>query len=251
MWTADALRSEARRYSGDVWRIVESQSRPATMRLVDSVADQDILEQLIEQTKPNIPPSLANHHYLLQTPFRYAPVRHGSRFRRAHQREGCFYAAESPRTAMTEYAFHALLRFVESPGLPFSGRAMELTAFSVPVLTERAIDLTGPPLSRDQPIWTHLTEYAPCQALADAARGAGIAVLRSASVRDLGGGRNANILDPAALAATTPATLQTWHLLQHAQGSMARCESPMAALEWPHQAFAADPRIAAWLATQR
>ncbi|HEY1229585.1 MAG TPA: RES domain-containing protein, partial [Ramlibacter sp.] len=40
----------------DLWRGVEAQHRVATMRLVDTLREQDLLEQLLEQSKPPLPP---------------------------------------------------------------------------------------------------------------------------------------------------------------------------------------------------
>ena len=56
--------------------------------------------------------------YLLATPFRYAPYPHGSRFRRARQRQGCFYGSERVETAVAEAAFYYLTFFLASPGTP-------------------------------------------------------------------------------------------------------------------------------------
>lgn len=41
MWTPDALSSEAQSYRGDVWRVVEAQSRASTMRLTTPPLDRD------------------------------------------------------------------------------------------------------------------------------------------------------------------------------------------------------------------
>lgn len=90
MWTHLDLASEARAWSGDLWRMVESQSRVATLKLVDTLDEQAILEAELESSKPLIPAACADLDYLLATPFRYAPYPHGSRFRRARQSEGCY-----------------------------------------------------------------------------------------------------------------------------------------------------------------
>ncbi len=97
MWTAAALRSRATPYQSDVWRVVESQSKISTNRLVNHLNDQKILEHLIEEVKPSFPDGLEEYHYLLKTPFRYAPYPMGSRFRRANQRGGCFYGRKMLR----------------------------------------------------------------------------------------------------------------------------------------------------------
>jgi len=52
MWTPPALASEARPWSGDVWRVVESQSKIATLKLVDTLDEQAVLEAELEGTKP-------------------------------------------------------------------------------------------------------------------------------------------------------------------------------------------------------
>src|SRR5215468_9555443 len=101
--TPAALSSEARALSGTCWRLVEAQHKISTLKLVDTVEEQQLLEQLVESTKPSLPPECAGLHYLLSTPFRYGAVYpSGSRFRRAGLTEGVFYAAEEPRIAVAE-----------------------------------------------------------------------------------------------------------------------------------------------------
>src|SRR5690348_11205267 len=80
------------------WRAVEGQDLVATMRLVDTIEEQDLLEQILEEGKPPAPVGLSRLHYLIATPFRYPPQQHGSRFR-APADPGVFYAAESIRAA--------------------------------------------------------------------------------------------------------------------------------------------------------
>ena len=82
------------------------------MKLVDSLGEQDVLENLIEQTKPAYPVECGGLHYLFKTPFRYgAAYPKGSRFRRAGLTPGVYYASEEPRMAVAEMAFHRLLFF--------------------------------------------------------------------------------------------------------------------------------------------
>ena len=96
-WTPPALSSEATAWRGVVWRMVESQHIAATMKLVDDRAEQDLLESLLETSKP---PAADTDRldYLLATPLRYDPQRGGSRFR-GETDPGVFYGAESMRTA--------------------------------------------------------------------------------------------------------------------------------------------------------
>src|SRR5687768_11875664 len=80
-WTATALASEARDLAADAWRMVEAQHVTATLKLVDDAEEHEVLEALIEASKPPLPDAVRRLHYLLATPFRYPPPTHGSRFR--------------------------------------------------------------------------------------------------------------------------------------------------------------------------
>ena len=244
-WTRAALSSERRRIAGTCWRVVEAQHRVSTMKLVDTLAEQSMLESLVDATKPPVPPDCQHLHYLLSTPFRYgAPYPTGSRFRRAGMTPGVFYASNTVSTAVAETAFHRLLFFADSPGTPWPMDAGDLTAFSVRFRTSSGIDITVRPFDLDRPRWTHPTDYAPCQALADSAREAEIEVVRYDSARDAGG-INLALLACRAFSTKQPAKRQTWRLSLNAHGARAVCEFPELRLEFTRQAFAADPRIAA------
>lgn len=245
IWTPGALSSEARSLSGTCWRLVEAQHSISTLKLVDTVEEQRALEQLIEETKPPLPPECAGLHYLLSTPFRYGAVYPvGSRFRRAGLTDGVFYSAEAPHTAVAEVVFYRLLFFAESPDTPWPANASEYTAFSVAYATRHAIDLTKGKLVKDQPRWTHLTDYTACQALVDAARSGKIEVIRYMSVRDPRRGSNLALLTCKAFAQRKPSRQQTWHIRLSDAGAQAVCEWPRAGITFNRDSFAADPRIA-------
>ncbi|MGL4967650.1 MAG: RES family NAD+ phosphorylase [Inquilinus sp.] len=248
MSTHDVLSSEAKPYASEVWRVVESQHTASTMRLTDTREEQELLEDLIEEVKPGFPPETRGLDYLLATPFRYAPYRHGSRFRRAGQREGAYYAAEDVKTALAETAFYRLLFLAESPGMPLPERPYDFTAFSVDVATDLAIDLTAPPFDNDTPVWTHLTDYGPCQDLADTARAAAIGLIRYRSVRDPAGGANVAVLSPLCFQTPRPKRdMQTWKvfLLEQAVQIWRTPADPRGTLFSIDRAvFSADPRLA-------
>ena len=153
-WTPAALSSERRRLSGVCWRVVEAQHRVSTMKLVDTLAEQALLESLVDETKPPVPPDCRHLHHLLSTPFRYgAPYPTGSRFRRAGLTPGVFYASKAPETAVTEMAYHRLLFFADSPATPWQARAGEYTAFAARYRTAAGIDLTAPPFTAQRAVW--------------------------------------------------------------------------------------------------
>lgn len=241
--TADALKSNARPYGGDVWRVVEQQWKAATSKLVGSHEKQALLESILDRFKPPPIEGLEYLHYLLSTPFRYAPDPLGSRFRRAGQPEAAFYAAERPETAIAEAAFHTLLFFMESPGTILPADPHQKTGFAVPVQTAAAIDLTAPPFNADAQRWTHPIDYAPCQDLADEARASGIEIIRSRSARDPHGGLCVTLLTPDAFRSTVPSHMQTWRILLREDAVEAWCELPERHLVFKLEDWNADPRV--------
>ena len=245
IWTPAALSSEARPVAGDFWRLVEAQHRVSTMKLVETVEEQALLETLLEETKPAFPPECAGLDYLLATPFRYgASYPQGSRFRRAGRTLGVFYAAARVETAIAEMAFYRMLFFAESPDTPLPVNAAEYTAFAASVATQAAIDLTVPPLDRDRPAWEHRTDYAACQALADKAREAGLEAILYRSVRDPEGGLNLALLSAGAFAKREPVERQTWRMRLSVAGVQAMRDFPLLRIGFSMRDFAADPRIA-------
>ncbi len=244
-WTPAALSSELRPYERAVWRVVEAQHQVSTMKLVDSLGEQDVLENLIEQTKPAYPVECGGLHYLFKTPFRYgAAYPKGSRFRRAGLTPGVYYASEEPRTAVAEMAFYRLLFFAESPQTPWPTNASEYTGFSASLRSRRMLDLTAPPLDRDAEFWRRPSDYGPCQALADVAREAEAEIIRYGSVRDAVGA-NAAALTCAAFAKAEPLEAQTWRIGVGENGVYAIREFPPDRVEFGREAFIADPRLVA------
>jgi hypothetical protein len=233
MWTADALASEATPYRQDIWRVVESQYIASTMRITDSLEEQAILEEVLEESKPVMPPACAGLDYLLATPFRYRPYPFGSRFRRAGQEEGAFYASERVETAIAETAYYRGKFFDESPQTTLPANAVEMTAFKVPCRTQKHVDLTEAPFARDKARWTDPSDYSACQGLADLAREAGIAAIRYQSVRDPQHQANVVVLSPRAFGAKAPVSRQTWRIFPRPRVVQAWCEAPQMALEFP------------------
>ena len=208
-WTPRAVASEARPVELELWRAVEAQHVASTRRLVDSNAEQAVLEEVLERSKPAISEGLGKLHYLLSTPFRYPPGMHGSRFRSAAD-PGVFYAAEERRTACAEVGYWRWRFVADSAGLSSLGPSAQ-TLFRVKA-KGRAVDLRKKPFVRDRAKWRHPSGYAPTQAFARAAREAPVGILRYESVRDPAQGGCAVLLDPATFAKRAPVAQQTWLL---------------------------------------
>jgi len=244
-WTPDALWSERQNYRGTCWRLVEAQHRVSTLKLVDNLDEQALLEDIIEETKPNIPPECQHLDYLFATPFRYgAPYPYGSRFRRAGHTPGVYYASETAPTALAEMVFYRFLFYAESPQTPWPDNAAEYTAIAARIQTSSGLDLTEPPLSDDAAAWAHKTDYSACQALADTARNTKLQALRYRSVRDPKGGANLAVLDCKAFEVAQPVDRRNWRIRIGAYGAQALQEHPRLNIEFGRQAFD-DPRISA------
>jgi RES domain-containing protein len=188
---------------------VEAQHVVSTLRLVDSLEEQRVLEEILDATKPAVPPSARRLHYLLFTPFRYAAP-YGSRFR-AVTDPGIFYGGEQLRTACAELGYWRWRFLTDSRDLAQLGPAAQ-TLFEVGVRTS-AVDLERPPFARDAARWKDPVDYSATQAFGRAAREAGIGLIRYASVRDPRGGRCGAVLRPDAFTPPHPVSpTQTWML---------------------------------------
>jgi hypothetical protein len=244
--TPAELSSNCHAAAGRCWRVVEAQNQISTTKLTDTAAEQHALELLIEETKPPVPPECRHLNFLLSTPFRYgAPYPRGSRFRRPGRTLGVFYGSEDSHTAIAELCFHRLLFFSESPDTKWPGNAGEYTAFAVDYSAPRSIDLTRAPFDSRSAIWTHVTRYDECQALAELARSAGVEIIKYSSVRDPSHRLNIAILSCRVFPSAEPTSRQTWRILLGKNGARALCEMPQATMDFNRQAFQDDPRIAA------
>jgi len=206
-WSDAWFDTGVRPASASLWRGVEAQHRVATLRLVDSLADQAELERLLEASKPPLPAAAQGRHYLLVTPFRYRSP-HPSRFRAAGE-AGVWYGAKERATACTEVGYWRWRFLMDSAGLRDGELVTEHTFFQAQV-RGAAIDLTRAPWVQSAGAWTQRGDYGACQALARAARTHGkVQWIRYSSVRRTGGLCGA-VLTPAALTLPEPHRVETW-----------------------------------------
>src|SRR5580765_7882915 len=145
IWTRCAGDSEIRSLRRSPWRAVEAQHQVSTRKLVDSLEEQALLEELIDRAKP--PHAVREGlHYLLFTPFRYPPLRHGSRFGTRHER-GIWYGSRTQATAFAEKAYYLLL-FLEGTAAELAPLETDVSIFQAAYETARGVDLTRPPFAR-------------------------------------------------------------------------------------------------------
>jgi hypothetical protein len=206
--TPDDLRQAARRSHAKPWRVVEAQHRASTMRLVDTLAEQRVLEELLETGKPPLPPAAVPLHYLLATPFRYpAPPPLGSRFRGLGD-AGVWYGADAVHTALAEIAYWRLKFLADSPATP-DLPPVPHTAFRASV-GGSAIVLTQAPFDTARAKWEDPHSYASTQVLARSAREVPLALIRYRSVRDPRHRSCVAVLTPDAFRTREPLEQHTW-----------------------------------------
>lgn len=195
---------------GEGLRMVESQRQIATLHLVDDLAEQAVLEDLLEASKPPLPAGTEGLHYLLATPFRYPPLRHGSRFGRRFE-PALFYASRRLPTVLAEVAYYRLVFFTAMAMPPPGGRlTTQHHLFRARIATARGLRLHQPPCAVHAGALRDPADYSATQALGSALRAAGIEAFEFASARDPAAGVNLALFTPAALASRTPRGLTPW-----------------------------------------
>jgi hypothetical protein len=207
LWRPEWL-AQVRPRERPLWRGVEAQHLVATMRLVDDLDEQLLLEQLLEQSKPRLPPGAARTHYLLFTPFRYVS-QWPSRFRTPNER-GAWYGADTPVTVAGEIAFWRWRFFMDSDGLREEQVLTELTFFQARFAGSE-LDITQPPWDEHRAAWRHPEDHSHCHALAAAVRAMQppAQAIRYESAR-CEGGMCQVVFDVQALAIPNPGVQQTW-----------------------------------------
>ena len=209
IWTRCAADSEPRALRLEPWRVVESQHHVSTRKLVSSDAEQALLEELIETVKPGrLRP--ARLHYLLATPFRYPPLRHGSRYGSRFE-AGIWYGAETLDAAFAEVAYYRLV-FLEGTAADLDGVETELTAFRARVRTERGADLTAGCFAGHRAELASPISYEATQATGADMRAAGVQAFRFPSARHEDGVGVA-VLDAAAFGRSKPHGFEAWYCI--------------------------------------
>lgn len=192
----------------DLWRGVEAQHQVATMRLVDDLRDQEILEQVLESSKPALAPHSKGLHYLISTPFRYVSP-WASRFRLADA-PGAWYGADEPQTVAAEVAYWRWRFFMDSDGLRDEQLVTEHTFFQAR-FAGLELNIAVAPWDVHRTVWRHPNDYTACHQLAERLRQVTppIGAVRYESARREAGMCEA-VFDPRSLSLPRAHLQQTW-----------------------------------------
>lgn len=202
-------------FSLNAWRIVEAQHIVSTRKLVDSLDEQKILEDLIESTKPllKLKEESFNLHYLLSTPFRYPPLQNGSRFGTRFE-PSFWYGSLELSTAMAETAYYRF-NFLRASKAEFGNVITNHTAFSAHINTKKGIDLTQSPFSEYTAVISSPISYHESQQLGNAMRQDNVEAFSYQSARDLNKGINIALLTSKAFLQKKPQSqsFQSWQCI--------------------------------------
>lgn len=201
---------------GQLVRVVESQEQVATNYLVKTLDEQHMLEQMLESNKPH-PTAEANSftnkqtlHYLLATPFRYPPLKYGSRFGKKTE-PSLLYASRNVSTALAESAYYRFVfwRGMQTP--PSSNKFItQHTVWGANYYTNKGVSLHTSPFNNYSQQLTAPDSYQHSQALGAELRGAGIQAFEFTSARDVAQGLNVALFTPQPLANKQPSYQQQW-----------------------------------------
>nr|WP_136250384.1 RES family NAD+ phosphorylase [Ningiella ruwaisensis] len=157
------------------------------MQIVDTLEEQSLLEDIIESSKPPLDSKAdsSDRHYLLKTPFRYPPLKYGSRFGRRFE-PSLFYASHTIKGALCESAFYSFY-FMSRSETPFKGVITnKKTSFAVDISTKNFVDLClieDPELQRGL---QHKSDYTCSQRVGTYMRKEGVDAFSYYSAREEG-----------------------------------------------------------------
>lgn len=161
IWAACQGEKHIRELEQEPCRVVEAQHILNSRDLVDSLDEYEILEELLNNSKPMISTKISDP--LIFTPFRYPPLEYGSRFGRIFE-PSLWYGSLDIRTALTEVAYYRL-KFNQDSDADLGYVDTLLTAFNVCVKTNQGIDLTKIPFIQHQTEISSKTSYTASQLL--------------------------------------------------------------------------------------
>ncbi|HUW27393.1 MAG TPA: RES family NAD+ phosphorylase [Sulfuriferula sp.] len=208
-WDACLADAKPHRLSGVLLRLVESQEQVATNQLVGSLDRQAVLEDLLEATKPRRRSGTEALHYLLATPFRYPPLKHGSRFG-TRSAPSLFYGSLKTSTVLAEAAYYRFLFWYGMITPPAGKLDTQHTLFGAGYRTDRGLQLQAPPFVAHRDVLCSPSDYGASQTLGAGMRAAGIEAFEFISARDPESGINVALFTPLALSGNDPLFQEAW-----------------------------------------
>ncbi len=210
VWDACKGAQQVKRLTGILYRLVESQEQVATLGYVDTLDEQALLEAMLENTKPVYKEDLRAYHYLLSTPFRYPPLKWGSRFGGVHE-PSIFYGGSSVEITLAESAYYRFVFWNSMAGTPIKNQIRsEHSLFSVGYQSQKGASLHQTPFDNYEHEISSPTQYTKPQQLGSAMRASGVEVFEYPSARDLQKGICVGLFTARAFRHKNPKNMSQW-----------------------------------------
>jgi hypothetical protein len=192
------------------WRLVEVQEMTAIRKLVDSFEEYELLEKMIDADKPTLRHELQNLHPLLYTPFRYPPLKHGSRFGSRFE-PAIWYGSLNIDGALAEKAYYQF-NFLRASKADFGLVEAALTAFSCEIKSSQSIHLEEKPFSKFGKEISSPVSYQASQRLGADMRSSNVEAFTYQSARAVDMSLNVGLFTPKAFMhkKPNPMSFQTW-----------------------------------------
>ena len=196
--------------TGILYRLVESQEQIATLGYVDTLDEQALLEEMLEDTKPVYREDLTAYHYLLSTPFRYPPLKWGSRFGATHE-PSLFYGGARVDVTLAESAYYRFVFWNSMAGTPIKKQIRsEHSLFSVEYQSQYGVCLHQDPFDHYQHEIASPTQYSQSQQLGSAMRASGVEAFEYSSARAPQKGICIGLFAARALKQKQPKNMSLW-----------------------------------------
>lgn len=193
------------------WRVVETQEKAATRDITNSADEQSRLEELLDEVKPPVPSDCEGLSYLLKTPFRYPPLKYGSRFGSPFER-GIYYASIELQTAFAESAVYFWLFQAGPVDLgPLEQIKDHRTAISVRLSSQLSVQLESDALKPYHKKLSDPSSWTFTQSLGLSLRELGVEFISYPSAR-FDGGANIAVFSPSCFATGEPEQQQLWNV---------------------------------------
>ena len=210
VWDASNGVQQIGRLTGALYRLVESQEQVATLGYVDTLDEQAMLEEMLEHTKPVYKEDLTAYHYLLSTPFRYPPLKWGSRFGGLHE-PSIFYGGSSVHVTLAESAYYRFVFWNSMAGLPIKNQIRsEHSLFSVDYQSQHGVSLHQPPFDKYEYEISSPTQYTQSQQLGSAMRASAVEAFVYPSARDPQKGTCVGLFTARAFRHKQPKNMSQW-----------------------------------------
>lgn len=210
LWQECHGQQQIKPIAGTLYRLVESQEQIATRQLVDTLEEQALLEDLLESVKPPYPADMEKLHYLLKSPFRYPPLKWGSRYGRTFE-PSIFYGGCSVAVTLAESAYYRFVFLKSMQGTPVKSMIRsEHTLFSVGYKCKKGLRLQDVPFDRHLELLAHPKNYTYSQALGTSMREAGIEAFEYPSARDENHAACVGLFNPQYFTGNSPQSREQW-----------------------------------------